>query len=81
VSAVSFLSTHLKTLSASPAGGLPAVFFGLVTATGTSFGRGRRLVLKTSIGNTGPTSVHNRYTIFRYFDTIKNDIYIKETKN
>jgi hypothetical protein len=80
VSAVKFRSTHLKTLSASPAGGTPAV------------AAGRRLLLvlplvvdgacsAKSAGCTGPTSVHNRYIVVRYSGIHKNDIYKKKLKN
>jgi hypothetical protein len=49
-------------------------------AVGTASGRGRRLVLEKSVERTGPTSVHNRYIVVRYFDTHKNDIYKKKLK-
>jgi hypothetical protein len=80
VSAVRFRSTHLKTLSASPAGGPPAVVVGPTAVVGTASGRGRRLVLEKSVGCTGPTSVHNRYIVVRYSDSHKNDIYKKKLK-
>jgi hypothetical protein len=78
VSAVRFRSTRLNTLSASLVGGPPAVVAGPTTAVGPAFGRGHRLILEKSVGRTGPTSVHNRYTVVRYSGTHKNDIYKKK---
>jgi hypothetical protein len=78
VSAVRFRSTHLNTLSASPAGGPPVVVAGPTAAAGPASGRGRHLVLEKSVGCTGPTSVHNRYIVVRYSGTHKNDIYKKK---
>jgi hypothetical protein len=75
VSAVRFYSTHLKTLSASPARGTLVVVVGLAAAAGTASGQGRHLVLEKSIRCTGPTYVHNRYIVFRYSDSHKNNIY------
>jgi hypothetical protein len=79
VSAVRFHSTYLKTLSASLAGG-PPIVVGPVAATDTASGRGRQLVIKKSVGRTSPTYVHNRYIVFRYSDSNKNDIYKKKLK-
>jgi hypothetical protein len=80
VSEVKFLSTHLKTLSASPAGGPPAAV-GPPTAAGAASGRGRRLFLAKSVGRTGPTSAHNRHISVRYSGIKKNDIYKNNIKN
>jgi hypothetical protein len=74
VSAVRFHSTHLKTLSASLARGLP-VDVGLTVVAGTTSGQGCRLVLEKSVGHIGPTYVHNIYIFFKYSDAYKNDIY------
>jgi hypothetical protein len=82
VTTVRFLSTCLKTLSASLAGGPLATVDGPVAAVGTASGGGHHLVLEKSSRCTGPTSIRNRYTIVRYSDTHKNYIYKKkETKN
>jgi hypothetical protein len=70
VSAVRFLSTHLKTLSASLAGGPPAAA-SLTNVVGTASGQGCCLFLEKSIGCTGPTSVHNIYIVVKYSDTYK----------
>jgi hypothetical protein len=78
VTTVRFLSTCLKTLSASLDGGPLATVDGLVAVVGTASGRGHRLVLEKSSRCTGPTSIRNRYTIVRYSDTHKNYIYIKK---
>jgi hypothetical protein len=72
---VRFRSTHLKNLSASPAGGPPIASGDPAAAAGTTFGQGRCLVLEKSFGCTGPTSILNRYIVFRYSDSHKNDIY------
>jgi hypothetical protein len=74
VSAVRLCSTRLKTLSASPAGGPPAAV-GPPTVVGPASGRGCRRVLAKSVGCTGPTSVHRRYTRVSTLYTYKNDIY------
>jgi hypothetical protein len=81
VSAVRFLFTSLKTLTASPTGGPPtATSVNPATMIGTTFGRGRHLVLEKSTRRTGPTYIHNKYIFFRYSGTHKNDIYKKKLK-
>jgi hypothetical protein len=79
VSAVRLHSTHLKTLSTSPAGGPPAPV-GLSTVVGPASGREHHRVLTNFVGRTGPTYVHSRYTIFNIIYTYKNDIYKKKKK-
>jgi hypothetical protein len=78
VSEVNFRSTHLKTLSASPAGG-PLAATGLLATVGPTFGRGHCLFLEKFIGHTGPTSTHNTYLIVRYSGIYKKMIYIETT--
>jgi hypothetical protein len=79
VSEVKFRSTHLKTLSASPAGGHPAAT-GPLAAAGAASGRGRHLVLAKSARCTGPTSAHNKHISVNYSGIQKNDIYKNNIK-
>jgi hypothetical protein len=74
VSEVRFRSTHLKTLSTSPARG-PLVVSGPLVVAGVASGQGHRLVLAESVGRTSPTSAHTRHISVRY-SGIQKMIYI-----
>jgi hypothetical protein len=78
VSEVKFWFTHLKTLSASLAGGPPAATRPPAIA-GPASGRGCLLFLVKSAGCTSPTSSHNTYLIVRYSGIYKKMIYIETT--
>jgi hypothetical protein len=69
---VRFRSTHLNTLLDSPARGPLTTVVDPAAAAGPASGRGCRLVLEKSVGCTGPTSIHNRYSGIQ-----QNDIYKK----
>jgi hypothetical protein len=79
VSVVRFHSTHLNTLSASPAGGPPVAVGGMAAPAGPSSSRGHGLVLEKSTGRTGPTSIHKKYISVRYSGIQKKIIYIQKT--
>jgi hypothetical protein len=77
---VRFRSIRLNALSTSPSRGPPATTASLTVATAAASGQGCRLLFAKSIGHTGPTSVHNRYIVVKYYGTHKNDIYKKKIK-
>jgi hypothetical protein len=79
VSKVNFHSTHLKTLSASPAGGHPAAT-GLLAVAGAASSQGCHLVLAKSARCTGPTSAHNKHISVNYSGIQKNYIYKNNIK-